>query len=75
MYQELGITPSALAVARHYHSIINGFVMDQIDRDQAEQVSRLGMQVLVVDTIMKTIEDRHRLAQDVLHFCGKLNGR
>jgi LPPG:FO 2-phospho-L-lactate transferase len=75
MYQELGIAPSALAVARQYTSLLNGFVMDNLDQDQAQAVSALGMEVLVTDTVMKTIDDRRRLAEEVLQFCGKLNGR
>jgi len=75
MYQELGITPSALAVARQYKDLIRGFVMDQVDQEQAEQVAKLGMEVLVTDTIMTTVADRQRLAEEVLQFCGKLNGR
>ena len=75
MYQELGIEPSALSVARHYHQLLTAFVMDKIDQAQAEQVSQMGMDVLVTNTIMKTVEDRQQLAEDVLQFCGKLYGR
>ena len=31
MYRELGIEPSALAVARHYQNLITGFVFDEVD--------------------------------------------
>jgi LPPG:FO 2-phospho-L-lactate transferase len=75
MYQELGIKPSALSVARHYHQHLSVFVMDSIDRTQAEQVTQMGIDVLVTNTIMKAIEDRQQLAEDVLAFCGKLYGR
>lgn len=75
MYQEMGIEPSALSVARHYHQLINVFVMDYIDQAQAEEVTQMGMNVLVTDTIMKVVKDRQQLAEEVLHFCGKLYGR
>lgn len=75
MYQELGIQPSALAVARHYGAQVKGFIMDQIDREQVEPVTRLGMEVFVTDTIMKTVDDRQRLANEILSFCQMLGRR
>jgi LPPG:FO 2-phospho-L-lactate transferase len=69
MYAELGIQPSALAVANHYRSILHGFVLDTVD---AHLVEKISVQTLVTDTLMKSITDRARLAQDVLHFIGKL---
>jgi LPPG:FO 2-phospho-L-lactate transferase len=69
MYAELGILPSALAVANHYRDILHGFVLDTVD---AHLVEKIPVQTLVTDTLMKSIADRARLAQDVLHFVGKL---
>lgn len=68
MFAELGIQPSALAVARHYSGLVSGFVLDRQDLDQAEEIRRLNMQTLVTNTIMKTPEDRLRLAAEVLEF-------
>ena len=72
MYQELGIKPSALAVAKHYRTILKGFVLDNIDKKYAEQVEAMRIKARVTDTLMKNAEDRARLAQDVLHFAGSL---
>ncbi len=36
MYAELGIEPSALAVAKHYHDLLRGFVLDKEDAQLAE---------------------------------------
>jgi LPPG:FO 2-phospho-L-lactate transferase len=69
MYAELGIQPSALAVANHYREILSGFVLDQKDSDLKEN---MPVQTLVTDTLMKSLTDRARLAQDVLHFVGNL---
>jgi LPPG:FO 2-phospho-L-lactate transferase len=68
MYRELGIQPSALAVARHYQELLSGFVLDTVDAHLAAEVQQLGLQLLVVNTLMKTSADRQRLAEDVLHF-------
>lgn len=72
MYAELGIEPSALAVARHYAGLLTGFVLDERDGDQAAGIQDLGLQVLVVDTLMEYPADRTRLAQDVIEFGGGL---
>ncbi len=72
MYSELGIEPSALAVARHYGGLISGFVLDRVDAKLQPQVSSLGMQVLVTQTLMKSASGRRRLALHVLDFLGSL---
>ena len=69
MYQEFGITPSALAVAEHYRGLLEGFVLDIVDSKLAEKIN---VQTLVVNTLMNSFSDRARLADDVLHFIGSL---
>jgi LPPG:FO 2-phospho-L-lactate transferase len=68
MYAELGIQPSALAVARHYGSRLTHFILDKVDQIHAAEVEKLGIKTLITNTIMRTPEDRRRLAQDVLNF-------
>jgi LPPG:FO 2-phospho-L-lactate transferase len=68
MFCELGIEPSAFAVAQHYRHIITHFVLDQLDRDQESAIQSLGLTTLVTDTWMKTIDDRARLAGEILDF-------
>ena len=41
MYRELGIEPSALAVAKHYQNLITGFVFDEVDAKSRSRYSRL----------------------------------
>ena len=69
MYAEMGIEPSALAVAEHYRHILTGFVLDRVDEDSSRQA---GLPCLATDTLMNSLTDRARLAQDVLHFLGTL---
>jgi LPPG:FO 2-phospho-L-lactate transferase len=69
MYSELGIEPSALAVAQHYQGLINGFVLDNTDRHLSDKIET---RTLVTDILMKSHTDRARLAMDVLHFVGSL---
>lgn len=68
MYRELGIEPSALAVAKHYQPILSGFIFDQVDAEMESKIKSLGMKTLVTDTIMTDPKGRHRLAKDVLDF-------
>ena len=69
MYAELGIQPSALAVADHYKDLLSGFILDIIDKAMAE---RITIPVTVTQTLMKTRDDRRRLAQDVLNLVRSL---
>jgi LPPG:FO 2-phospho-L-lactate transferase len=72
MYTELGIEPSALAVANHYRNILAGFVLDNVDSKMENNIKHLGIQTLVTDTLMNNLTDRTRLAQDVLNFIWSL---
>jgi LPPG:FO 2-phospho-L-lactate transferase len=69
MFSELGIEPTALAVAQHYRQWLSGFVIDRIDHPQIEEISRWGIMMLETDTLMTTAADRCRLAEEVLNFC------
>jgi LPPG:FO 2-phospho-L-lactate transferase len=72
MFNELGIQPSALAVAKHYRNILDGFVLDNVDSDLEDEIKKLDMKTWKTDTLMNNIADRTRLANDVLHFIGSL---
>jgi LPPG:FO 2-phospho-L-lactate transferase len=71
MYRELGIAPSALAVARHYCDLVTGFVFDEIDRRLEGEIRSLNMRTLVTNTLMKSHDDRKRLAMDTINFLGR----
>jgi len=68
MYRELGIQPSAKAVARHYGGLLEGFVLDLVDAEQTEGLRQEGLELLATDTLMKTNRDRLRLARQVVEF-------
>ena len=68
MYRELGIEPSAFAVANHYRGLATGFVLDTVDAQLNESVRGLNMRTLVTNTLMKSHDDRQRLANDILKF-------
>jgi LPPG:FO 2-phospho-L-lactate transferase len=68
MYSELGIQPSTLAIVKHYSGILNGFILDRVDSGFENDIRQLGIMTLTVDILMRSPEERHRLAQDVLNF-------
>jgi len=73
MFLELGIEPSAANVAEHYGSIVgggilSGFVIDTLDVDQRVFTDNLDMRTLVTNTIMRTKNDRKKLAEEVIRF-------
>jgi LPPG:FO 2-phospho-L-lactate transferase len=77
MYAELGLEPSALAVARHYGfahkgGLLSGLVLDSIDAALEKDIRSLGMETLITDTLMRTPMDRIRLAKEVRSFGEKL---
>ncbi len=46
MFAEMGIEPGALAVARHYGKMLKGFVLDQVDALQAQEIRALEIRDL-----------------------------
>jgi LPPG:FO 2-phospho-L-lactate transferase len=70
MYRELGVEPSALAVARHYCDFVTGFVFDQLDKPLEGEIRSLGMRTFVTNTLMKSHDDRKQLAAEILDFVG-----
>ncbi len=69
MFAELGIEPSALAVAEHYENLLTGIVVDSVDSGLAKQIR---IPTLVTNTLMKSDADRARLARETLNFIGKI---
>jgi LPPG:FO 2-phospho-L-lactate transferase len=71
MFQELGLSPSAAAVAKHYgakrgNGILTGFVLDNLDADQSVETETSGVHTLTTNTMMNTSTDRLRLANELI---------
>ncbi len=66
MLAALGHESSALGVARLYADLVDVFVLDAVDADEALVVETLGMRTLVTNTIMTDDASRARLAGEVL---------
>ena len=70
--KEMGEEPSASGVARRYVDLLDGFVLDEVDRDEAPLVERMGLRVRVTNTVMNTLEDKTRLGREVLEISDEI---
>lgn len=70
MMRELGFTVTAQTVADHYAAFLDGYVVDEVD---AAALHLDGAKVLATRTLMQTLEDRSRLADEVLKFADTLS--
>ncbi len=67
----VGVEVSAAGVAQHYGSVLmEGFVIDEVDRDAASEIESLGLRVAVTDTIMVDDDAAESLARAALDLAG-----
>ena len=63
MMMELGMSPTAAAVAQRYGNVLDGYVIDSGDADEAAQVAPM---VTLASTLMTNLAEREQLARVVL---------
>ena len=66
MMKSMGYRASAAVVAGMYRDFLDVFVLDRSDAKLAAEVERLGMRVVVTNTIMSGVAQRKALARAVL---------
>jgi LPPG:FO 2-phospho-L-lactate transferase len=66
MLAQLGHEPSAQGVAKLYSDFTGTFVIDSVDASQADAIRTLGMQVVVLPTVMKARGQKRKLARALL---------
>jgi len=66
LLQGLGLEVSAFSVAKLYSDFLDTFIIDTKDAALKTRIEQLGIKVKVTDTIMKSLEDKVRLAKVVL---------
>jgi LPPG:FO 2-phospho-L-lactate transferase len=62
----LGFEVSAYSVAKLYADFLDTFVIDRADSGEKSRIEKLGIEVMVTNTIMRTLEDKVQLASTVL---------
>jgi len=74
MMAELGVPVTAVGVAGHYAAeypgLVDHFVIDTADGTLGPAIDRLGMRVTVTATVMRSLDDKRRLARAVLELAG-----
>jgi LPPG:FO 2-phospho-L-lactate transferase len=75
VFEELGLEASALEVARQYRDCIDLFVLDRQDATLAPQIRDLGIEVLVTQTVMQTLDDKVALAGECVHALRSMSRR
>jgi LPPG:FO 2-phospho-L-lactate transferase len=63
---ELGLEVSVVGVARQYLDICDHLVIDRRDEKLAPAVAEAGLTPIVTNTIMESLEDKSRLAREIL---------
>ena len=66
--EELGVPVTAAAVAHHYRDLLDGYILDDSDRAEADALVAGGLAVGATQTVMNTLEDRIHLARFALGF-------
>jgi len=66
LMRSLGFEVSAFSVAKLYADFLDVFVIDKQDASEKSQIEQLGIKVKMTDTIMKSLEDKVRLAKTVM---------
>jgi LPPG:FO 2-phospho-L-lactate transferase len=62
----LGLEVSAYSVAKLYADFLGTFILDTADSAEKDKIEKLGIEVKITNTIMRTLEDKIRLAKTVM---------
>jgi LPPG:FO 2-phospho-L-lactate transferase len=68
MLTQLGYDSSALGVAKLYADFTATFVIDPADNDQADAIRALGMEIVVIPTVMQARAQKRALARALLNL-------
>ena len=66
MLSQMGHEPTAYGVAKLYADFTGTFVIDKADKSSADSIRALGMNVVVLPTVMKTTAQKRKLARALL---------
>ncbi|MFZ3150358.1 MAG: 2-phospho-L-lactate transferase [Anaerolineaceae bacterium] len=72
MFFELGIEPSSRSVMEHYQDVLDGFIFDDQDAILFQNEADARIIKLSTNTLMKNVEDKINLANQVLIFGSSL---
>ena len=70
--RELNKEVSPAAIAMHYSDLIDGFVLDERD---AELADKIDLPLATTNTLMRTLEDRERVAKVALDLADRITSK
>ncbi|MFG1491668.1 hypothetical protein ABMA58_20620, partial [Oceanospirillum sp. HFRX-1_2] len=68
MMRSLGKDASNASLAELYSGLIQGLVIDSADYHDAQAIEATGIKVAVMNTLMKTLQDKEKLIALTLHW-------
>jgi len=66
MMDELGIPKTSQAIAEHYRDILDMLIVDDSDASEIPAVEKIGLRCISTQTLMKTDNDKEKLARFIL---------
>jgi LPPG:FO 2-phospho-L-lactate transferase len=66
-----GVEPSAFGVAEGYRDLLNRFIIDRDDHDSKGRIEKLGIRVVGGSIRLSSLDDKRRLAREVLALVHK----
>ena len=66
--EELDMPANNLSIAEYYRDFLDGLVIDRSDEHEAGAIGKLGIKVKVANTVMRSMQDREKLADTTLEF-------
>jgi LPPG:FO 2-phospho-L-lactate transferase len=73
MLRDLGMEVTALQVARLYRDFVDLFLLDEVDEAERGAVEALGIATRTAQTVMKTEDDKERLARSLIEGLGRID--
>ena len=70
MLRDQGMEANAVSIARIYQEFLDVLVIDDVDKDLKPQIEALGVEVVVTDTIMASMQKKSELARTVIEAAG-----
>ncbi len=65
---DLGLDVSPYGVAQLYQGVLDGYVIDEVDKSLTARITSLGMRVTSTHTVMSTIEAKAKLAEETVRL-------
>jgi LPPG:FO 2-phospho-L-lactate transferase len=66
MLRDQGMDPNAISIAKIYEDFLDVLVIDNVDADLKPEIEKLGVEVVVTDTIMDTMDKKAALARTTM---------